>query len=297
MEDRNDIALDGSFVAMVTPFKDDGSIDYDRISELIEFHIESGTDGIVPCGCTGEAATLQHDEQKDIMGFVVEKVAGRVLVVPGTGSNNTLEALDLTMHAKAVGADAALLISPYYNKPTQAGMVAHYKYIADRTDLPLILYNVPGRTGRSIEPETVAKLAELPTIVAVKEAAGSLDQVSAIHNLCDIVVLSGDDTLTLPMLSVGARGVISVTANIVPSAVAKMIHSYLDGDIETARQIHFELFDLSMAMFVETNPIPVKYALSEMGKIGNNLRLPMLPLAEECRGEVKDALDAYMSRQ
>ncbi len=290
------VRFEGSFVALVTPFREDGSIDYDRIAELIEFHIGSGTDGIVPCGCTGEAATLGHEEQKAIMEFVTEKVAGRVLVVPGTGSNNTQEALDLTLHAQSVGADAALLISPYYNKPTQAGLIAHYRYIADKTDLPLIVYNVPGRTARSIEPATIAELAKLPTVVAVKEASGSIDQVNSILNLCDIIVLSGDDSLTLPMMAIGARGVISVTANIMPSPVARMVHAYLDGRFAVARELHFDLLDLSAAMFVETNPIPVKYALSEMGKIENNLRLPLTPLADEYRATVKNALDACRDR-
>ena len=292
MENSRNIVLEGSFVALVTPFTSDGSIDYDRIAELVEFHISSGTDGIVPCGCTGEAATLNHDEQKSIMSFVVEKAAGRVLVVPGTGSNSTREAISLTAHAKSAGADAVLLISPYYNKPTQAGLVAHYKAIAAAVDIPLMLYNVPSRTGGpGIMPETVAELAQVPNVVAIKEAGGSVDRVSAIRSLCDITVLSGDDSLTIPMMAVGARGVVSVAANVVPAQLAQMVRAHLDGDVALAEQRHYELLDMFKALFVETNPIPAKYALSIMGKIDNVLRLPLLPISENCCDTVRAALE------
>jgi len=292
MDNSRNVLLEGSFVALVTPFTSDGSIDYDRIAELVEFHISSGTDGIVPCGCTGEAATLNHDEQKSIMSFVVEKAAGRVLVVPGTGSNSTREAISLTAHAKSAGADAVLLISPYYNKPTQAGLVAHYKAIAAAVDIPLMLYNVPSRTGGpGIMPETVAELAQVPNVVAIKEAGGSVDRVSAIRSLCDITVLSGDDSLTIPMMAVGARGVVSVAANVVPAQLAQMVRAHLDGDVALAEQRHYELLDMFKALFVETNPIPAKYALNIMGKIDNVLRLPLLPLSENCCDTVRTALE------
>jgi len=292
MATSHDVVLEGSFVALVTPFKGDGGVDYDRISELIEFHIEAGTDGIVPCGCTGEAATLEHEEQKSIISFVVEKVAGRIPVVPGTGSNSTREAVELTLHAASAGADAALLISPYYNKPTQPGIIAHYKAVAEAVDIPIMLYNVPSRTGGAgIAPESVAELARIPTIAAIKEAGGSVDRVSSIRNLCDIAVLSGDDPLTLPMMALGARGVVSVAANVVPAQVAEMVRAYLDGDHALAQQRHFEMLGLCKALFVETNPIPVKYALSVMGKIDNVLRLPLLPLSEPCHQVVVDELE------
>ncbi len=284
--------MEGSFVALVTPFRGDGNVDYDRLAELVEFQISSGTHGLVPCGCTGEAATLDHEEQKSIMSFVVEKAAGRVPVVPGAGSNSTREAIELTKHAASAGADGVLLISPYYNKPTQAGIVAHYKAIAETVDLPLMLYNVPSRTGGpGIKPETVAELAAVPTIVAIKEAGGSVDRVSAIRSLCDITVLSGDDSLTVPMMAVGARGVVSVAANVVPAKVAEMVRAHLNGDFGLAEQRHYEMMPLFKALFVETNPIPVKYALSVMGKIDNELRLPLLPLTERYHDVVTAALE------
>ncbi len=292
MESNGNVVLEGSFVALVTPFKSDGSIDYDRIADLIEFHISSGTNGIVPCGCTGEAATLNHDEHNSITNFVIEKVAGRALVVPGTGSNSTREAISLTAHAKSAGADAVLLISPYYNKPTPAGLVAHYKAIASAVDIPLMLYNVPSRTGGpGIMPETVAELAQVPNVIAIKEAGGSVDRVSSIRSLCDITVLSGDDSLTVPMMAVGARGVVSVAANVVPAQVAQMVRAHLDGDVALAEQRHYELLDMFKTLFVETNPIPAKYALSIMGKIDNELRLPLLPLSESCRATVRATLE------
>jgi len=292
MDNSRGMILEGSFVALVTPFTEDGSIDFDRLAELIEFQIGAGTDGLVPCGCTGEAATLEHDEQKSMMDFVVEKVAGRVPVIPGAGSNSTREAIALTAHAKAAGADAVLLISPYYNKPTQPGIRAHYRAIAEAVDIPIVLYNVPSRTGgKGIAPETVAELARIPTVVAIKEAGGSVDRVSAIRSLCDITVLSGDDPLTVPMMAVGARGVVSVTGNVVPAQVARMVRAHLDGDVALAEQYHFELIELSKTLFVETNPIPVKYALSIMGKIDNVLRLPLVPLSETWHEVVAGALE------
>lgn len=271
----------GSFVALATPFKPNFDIDFDAYARLIEFQIEQGTDGIVPCGCTGEAATLSHAEQEQVIRFCIEKVAGRVPVVAGTGSNNTREALSLTRYAKEVGADGALMITPYYNKPTPAGQIAHYKLIAEETGLPIMLYNVPSRTGTNILPETVAELAKVPNIVAIKEAAGSVDQVSAIRSLCDITVMSGDDSLTLPMMAVGATGVVSVAANVAPAPIAQMCAEFDKGNLAEAQRLHFELLPLFKALFLETNPIPVKAALARMGLIENVLRLPLTSMRDE----------------
>lgn len=268
----------GSYVALVTPFKDNMEIDYDAYRQLIEFHLGNGTDGLVPCGCTGEAATLSHDEQKACIRFTVELVAGRVPVVAGTGSNNTAEALGLTKYAKELGCDGALLITPYYNKPTPAGQIAHYTTIANAVDIPIMLYNVPGRTGIKMTPDTIATLSKIPNVVAVKEASGSVDQVTDILERCEITVLSGDDSLTLPMMSVGAVGVVSVAANVVPADVAALCRFALEGNYTEARRIHFKLSRLFKTLFIETNPMPVKAALAAMGVIKNKLRLPLVPL-------------------
>lgn len=271
----------GSIVALVTPFKKNLDIDFDAYGRLIDWHIEQGTHGIVPCGCTGEAATLSHDEQKQCIRFAVERVAGRVPVIAGTGSNNTKEAVNLTRFAKEAGADAALLITPYYNKPTPPGQIAHYTAVANAADIPNVLYNVPGRTGTNMLPQTVADLYKIQNVVAVKEAAGSLDQVSQILSLCGITVLSGDDSLTLPMMALGATGVISVAANVAPAKTAEMCNKFAQGDLEAARKIHFELLPLFKGMFLETNPMPVKAALAHMGMIENALRLPLTPMLPE----------------
>jgi len=276
-------------VALVTPVKG-GAIDFESIENLIEFHVEKGTDVIVPCGCTGEAATLAHNEHKAVMDFVVEHVRKRVPVIPGTGSNSTQEALELTRHAHEIGADAALMISPYYNKPTPAGVYAHYKTVAEAVPIPIILYNVPSRTGISMKPETVAALSEIDNIVAIKEASGNMDQVSSIAALCDITIISGDDSMTLPILSVGGRGVISVVANVVPDRVAKLVHSFLDGDIDTARELHKQMLPLCKAMFIETNPLPVKKTLSLLGMIENEFRLPLVPLSKDKEPELIEVL-------
>jgi 4-hydroxy-tetrahydrodipicolinate synthase len=280
----------GSIVALATPFKTGGEIDFDAYARLVDFHIEQGTDGIVPCGCTGEAATLSHDEQKRCIQFTVERVAGRMPVIAGTGSNNTQEALNLTAFAKQAGADAALLITPYYNKPTPAGQSLHYTTIAQSVDIPIVLYNVPSRTGINLLPETVAKLSAIPNIVAVKEAAGNVDQVSQIRNLCGITVLSGDDSLTLPMMAVGAAGVISVAANVVPAKMAALCAAMDKGDLDAARAIHFELLPLFKGLFVETNPMPVKAALAKMGLIENVLRMPLTPALPETEAKIEAIL-------
>lgn len=281
----------GSIVAVVTPFKDDGSIDLAAYGRLIDLHLEHGTHGIVPCGCTGEAATLTHDEQKQLIKFCVERVAGRIPVIAGAGSNNTREAIGLTQFAKEVGADAVLSITPYYNKPTKEGQIAHYRAIAENADIPIMLYNVPGRTGTNIEPQTVAELGNIPNVVSIKEAAGSLDQVSQIRSLCQINILSGDDSLTLPMMSVGAAGVVSVAANVAPDKVAALCDEWDNGNLAAAQAIHYELMPLFKALFVQTNPLPVKAILAHMGLIRNNLRLPLTPLPPDKFAQIKPVIE------
>lgn len=271
----------GSIVALATPFNDDGSIDFGSLGKLIEFHIQEGTDGILPCGCTGEAATLVHDEQKEVIKFVVEKVNKRAVVLAGTGSNSTKEALDLTSFAKEAGADGALLITPYYNKPTPEGQYLHYKKIAEEVDMPIVLYNVPSRTGINMLPETIARLSEVKNIVAIKEANPSLDQVSKALSLCDITMLSGNDSVTLPILSVGGKGVISVAANVVPKKIHQLVKNFSEGNLSEAQKIHYELFPLFEALFYETNPIPVKETLAMMGKIRPNFRMPLCRMGEK----------------
>ena len=283
----------GSFVAIVTPFKDDGSLDKQKYQELIEFQIKGGTNGLVPCGCTGEAATLTHEEQKQIIKIAVETVNGRIPVIAGTGSNSTQEALELTRHAKEVGASGALIITPYYNKPTPEGQFLHYKKIAQEVDIPIMLYNVPSRTGISMLPETVARLSKIDNIVAIKEASGSVDQVSKILSLCDICVLSGDDSMTLALMAVGARGVVSVANNIIPRQVAEIVNAYLNNDLERAREIYYEVFPLFKAMFIETNPIPVKTAMKIIGRLNGKLRLPLCPMQPENEKKLKSVLKKY----
>jgi 4-hydroxy-tetrahydrodipicolinate synthase len=277
-------------VALVTPFKN-GQVDEAKIPELVELQISKGTDAICPCGCTGEAATLNHNEQIRIIGIVVEAVAKRVKVIAGTGSNSTEEALHLTRRAKEVGADGALMITPYYNKPTQRGLKLHYEKIAVSVDLPIMLYNVPSRTGVNMLPETVAELSKIENIVAIKEASGSVDQVSAILNLCDINVLSGDDSLTLPMLAVGAKGVVSVAANVAPAEVAALIDSFNSLNLDEAQRIHYQLLPLFKVLFCETNPIPLKRALSMMNLIENELRPPLIPLSAENEPQLRSVLE------
>ncbi|MCL4217198.1 MAG: 4-hydroxy-tetrahydrodipicolinate synthase [Candidatus Hydrogenedentes bacterium] len=281
----------GSYVALATPFTDEFEIDIEAYGRLIDFHLDQGTDGIVPCGCTGEAATLSHDEQQQCIRFAIERVAGRVPVLAGTGSNNTREALSLTQYAEEVGADGALLITPYYNKPGVEGQIAHYTSIAEAVKFPIVLYNVPGRTGTNMLPPTVAELAKVGNIKAIKEASGSVDQVSQILSLCDITVMSGDDSLTLPMMAVGGTGVISVAANIAPALVAEMCRKAGEGDFAGAREIHYKLMPVFKGLFIESNPIPVKAALAWMGLIKNILRLPLTPIAAERMKKLEAVLD------
>ena len=284
----------GSMVALVTPFKG-GRIDEPALRELVEFHIKNGTDALVPCGTTGESPTLSHDEHRRVIELTVEAANRRVSVVAGTGSNSTAEAIDLTCYAKQAGADGALLVLPYYNKPTQAGLIAHCRAVADAAELPLILYNIPGRTGVNMLPETLAALADHPYIVGMKEATGNLEQMTQDIVLCGdkLSFLSGDDTLTLPLLAVGGRGVISVVANIVPRDVTDLTHAFLGGDWKRAKEIHLKLFPLCQAMFYETNPIPVKTAMAIMGMIGGELRLPLCPMGEPNLNRLKAAMRTY----
>ncbi len=281
----------GSLVAIVTPFRK-GKVDERALADLIEWQIAHGTNGIVPCGTTGESATLSHDEHNRVIELTVEVVRRRVPVVAGTGSNSTDEAIALTKHAKQAGADAALLITPYYNKPTQEGLYRHYRAVAEAVDLPLVLYNIPGRTGVNMLPATIARLTALPTIVGVKEGSGSVQQASDLVQMCGdrLTVLAGDDALTLPMMAVGGKGVITVTANIVPAEMARLVAAFAEGKIEEARCIHFKLSPLFAALFFETNPIPVKEALSLMGKIDPELRLPLCSMAQDTREKLVQVL-------
>lgn len=288
----------GSMVAIVTPFKK-GKLDEKAFGNLIEFQIAGGTSGIVPCGTTGESATLSHEEHNRVIELAVKIVNGRVPVVAGTGSNSTEEAVALTRHAQIVGADAALLICPYYNKPTQEGLYRHFMTVAKSVDLPLMPYNIPGRTGVNMLPATVARLVDAKTggrnIVAIKESSGSIQQISEVIRLCGdrLAVISGDDALTLPILSLGGRGVISVAANIIPKDCADLVKAALKGDWDKARRLHFGMSPLVDALFVETNPIPVKTALGWMGKCSDEVRLPLCPLSEASQAILKKTMKAY----
>ena len=272
--------FEGSFVALVTPFKDDESLDEAKLKELIEFQIDGGTHGIVPCGTTGESPSLSEEEHDRVIEITVDTVNGRVPIIAGTGSNSTARTLRATEHAKAAGADAALIVTPYYNKPNQQGLYAHYMKIADSVDIPIIIYNVPPRCGTDILSDTVAQLAEHPNIVGLKEATGELKRSSELVSMCpdDFVVLSGDDINTLPILSVGGKGVISVVANVDPADIAETCNAFKAGNIELARKLHYKTMPLAVDLFIETNPIPAKTALMLMGKLNGKLRLPLAPL-------------------
>ncbi len=284
----------GAIVAIVTPFLD-GHIDEKGLGELIEWHIASGTNAIVPCGTTGESATLDYEEHYRVIEITVEAVNRRIPVIAGTGANSTDETVMITRKAKELGADAALLVSPYYNKPTQEGLYRHYKIVAEAVDMPIVLYNVPGRTAVNILPSTVARLTEFPNIIAIKEASGDMKQVSEIFRLCGdrITLISGDDFATLPLLSLGGKGVISVTANIAPREVSEMCRLWEEGKIGEARTMHYKLEPLNTAMFLETNPMPVKTALAMMGKIREEFRLPLCEMAEGNRQKLKKTLDEF----
>jgi 4-hydroxy-tetrahydrodipicolinate synthase len=283
--------FEGVLTALVTPFRD-GEIDESALRALVERQIEAGVDGLVPCGSTGESATLSHAEHRRVVEIVVHATRGRVPVVAGTGSNNTREAVELTLYAKEAGADGALLISPYYNKPTQEGLFLHYAEIARRTAFPLVLYNVPSRTSSNMLPTTVARLADLEQVVGIKEACGNLAQISEVIDRCpaDFSVLSGDDALTLPILAVGGKGVVCTTSNVAPSEMVSLVRSFRSGDLDAARRCHLRLLPLFDALFSETNPIPVKAALQLIGAIGPEIRLPLTPLTAPNRERLQVVL-------
>lgn len=281
----------GSLTALITPFRD-GAIDAAALERIVDDQIANGVDGLVPCGSTGESATLSHDEHVEVISLVVKRAAGRVPVIAGSGSNSTAEAIRLTRGAQAAGADAALLISPYYNKPTQEGIYRHYRAIAEATRFPLIVYNIPGRTSSKIEATTLARLAELPDIIGLKEATGSLDECQEVIRLCGeaLPVYAGDDVLTLPMVAVGAVGVISVLGNCAPRRWGEAVGAALRGDWSAARRGHYALLPLLRALFLETNPIPIKAAMAALGFCADELRLPLLPMSEAPRRRLHDAL-------
>ncbi len=285
--------LEGTYTALVTPFRADGSVDFDALSALIEWQIEEGIDGLVPCGSTGEAATLSHTEDGQIVRHVIDVAAGRVPVIAGTGSNSTRVAVGRTCEAAEAGADGALLISPYYNKPTQDGIFHHFRTVAEDSGLPLVLYNIPGRTASRIEPDTTARLSRVPGVIGLKEAGGDLGLTSQTIQLSspEFSVVSGDDSLTLPMLAIGGRGVISTSSNVVPREMAEITRAFAAGDVERARRVHYELLPLMDALFVETNPIPVKTALHILGRIPDpTLRLPLVEMQKSNRDRLESAL-------
>ncbi|MCJ7482374.1 MAG: 4-hydroxy-tetrahydrodipicolinate synthase [Thermodesulfovibrionales bacterium] len=283
--------LKGSIVAIVTPFKK-GKVDEKAFGDLIEWHIAQGTNAIVPCGTTGEASTLDYKEHYRVIDIAVKTVNGRVPVVAGTGANSTDETIEITEHAKKSGADAALLVTPYYNKPTQEGLYRHYKMVAEKVDIPIILYNVPGRTAVNMLPSTVARLAEIKNIIAIKEATGDMKQVSEVIRLCGdrMIVISGDDFTTLPLLALGGKGVISVSANVMPKEVSQMCSFWMKGQHDKARALHYKLEPLNASMFIETNPIPVKTALAMMGKIQEEFRMPLCEMAPANKEKLKKVL-------
>lgn len=286
--------FEGTYTALVTPFRRDGSLDIQGLDRLVEWQIECGVDGVVPCGSTGESATLSHAEHRQVIQRVVEVAAGRVRVIAGTGSNSTREAVELTRDARRVGADGALLISPYYNRPTQDGIFHHYRSVAEESGLPLILYNIPSRTASRIEPETTARLSHVEGVAGLKEAGGDLTLAAhTIHqSRPGFVVLSGDDSLILPLLAIGAHGSITTTGNVAPKQIAEVTRAYRSGHVERARELHYALLPLMEALFLESNPIPVKTALHIMGKIEEPvLRLPLTPMSKPNR----DRLEAVLS--
>jgi 4-hydroxy-tetrahydrodipicolinate synthase len=284
----------GAITAIVTPFKN-GQLDEAAYRELIEFQIKGGVHGIVPCGTTGESATLSHAEHKRVVEICIDQVKKRVVVIAGTGSNNTAESLELTQHAEKAGADAALMITPYYNKPTQEGLYQHYKTVASRTKIPIVVYNVPSRTSVNLLPETVARLAAIPNIAGIKEATGDLKQCSKVLELCGdrIIVLSGDDFTVLPLLTVGGQGVISVVSNVAPGDMAGLCNAFFAGDLARARELHFKMWPLMEAMFYETNPTPAKTALKFMGKITGEVRQPLCPMSAANDDKLRQVMQKY----
>jgi 4-hydroxy-tetrahydrodipicolinate synthase len=285
----------GSFVAMVTPFRN-GKVDEAKLRELVEFHVTNGTDGLIPCGTTGESPTLSHDEHHRVVELVIEAARGRIRVVAGTGSYSTSDAIEMTKHAERVGAAGALVVNPYYNKPTQEGLYRHFRAVAESVAIPILVYNIQGRTAINVETDTMARLArDAKNIVGVKEASGSLDQMSQVIAACgpDFSVLSGDDNITLPLLAIGGSGVVSVIANIVPRETADLVHAALDGDWKRARDLHFRLFPLARAAFLETNPIPIKEAMAMAGMLEPEFRLPMCRMSDANREKLRTILKPY----
>ncbi len=284
----------GVTVAIITPFKD-GAVEWDALGKLVDWHVEQGTDALAPCGTTGESPTLTHDENEKVVAFVCEKAAGRIKVMAGTGSNSTSEAIRMTKAAKKAGATGTLQVGPYYNKPTQEGYFRHFGAIAEACDLPQVIYNIPGRTGSNILPETIARLANsYPHIIAVKEATGSLDQASQVAALCDVTILSGDDSLTLPLMSIGGKGVVSVVGNIVPRDMMALVRAFAAGKFDEALTWHRKLFPLCRDMLsVATNPIPVKTAVKLLGRGNGEMRLPMCPMDEAGEAKVRQTLVNY----
>jgi len=283
----------GLTVAVVTPFKE-GEVDEAGLRNLVDWHIEQGTHCLAPVGTTGESPTLSHPEHERVVEIVCEQAAGKIKVMAGAGSNSTAEAVRLSKHAKSAGADGVLIVAPYYNKPTQEGFYQHYITIADAVDLPVVAYNIPGRSAKNIEPETIVRMAEHPQIVAVKEATGSMDQASSIIADSDLTVLSGDDSLTLPLMSLGGRGVVSVVGNIVPKDVIAMLDAFNAGDLVQARERHYKLFRLCRELLgLSTNPIPIKAAMQMLGRDTGELRLPMTPLNADQETQLRKTLSAY----
>lgn len=281
--------LKGVFTALVTPFSK-GAVDYGKLKELVNFQIEAGVAGVVPVGTTGESPTLSVEEHCKVIETTIETAKKRCLVIAGTGANSTAEAIELTQEAKKAGADATLQVTPYYNKPTQEGLYLHFSVIADQGGLPVVLYNVPGRAGTQINVETVARLSKNSNIIAIKEAGGSVDRVSAILDVCDITVLSGDDSLTIPMMSVGAKGIISVASNIIPAELKAMVDAFEEGDLKTAAQLHAKYYCIFRDLFVETNPLPIKEAMALKGMIECEYRLPLCPMQEKNKDILKASL-------
>ncbi|NBU41827.1 MAG: 4-hydroxy-tetrahydrodipicolinate synthase [Planctomycetia bacterium] len=283
----------GLSVAIVTPFRD-GAVDYERLREQIDFQAAAGTTCICPVGTTGESPTLTHDEHERVIAASVEAAAGRMLVMPGTGSNSTAEAVRLTKFAARAGADAALVVGPYYNRPTQAGLEAHFRALAEAVDVPICVYNIPARTGRNIEPETIIRLAEVPTIAMLKEATGSMDQASQVIAATDLTVLSGDDSMTLPLMAIGGRGVISVVGNIVPGDMLALCDAFDAGDLRSAREWHAKLFTLARDLLgLASNPIPIKAAMAMLGRDSGEVRLPLVPLEPALAVRLRQALVGY----
>ena len=285
----------GSFVALVTPFRN-GNVDEPKLRELIEFHVTHGTDGIIPCGTTGESPTLSHDEHKRVVEVVLEAARGRIKVVPGTGSYSTAEAVELTRHAERAGAAGALVVNPYYNRPTQEGLYRHFRAVAEAVAIPILVYNIQSRTAVNVETATLERLVrDVKNVAGVKEASGSLDQMSQVIAACgpDFSVLSGDDNITLPLLAIGGHGVVSVIANILPRETAEMVHAALDGDWKRARDLHYRLFPLARAAFLETNPIPIKEAMAMAGMLEPEFRLPMCRMSDANRERLRAILTQY----